>query len=140
MSVKDRKKWETILTKWTPFFIIACGLIGIVLGSFLAYFFQGEFPYDVFAGGLVATIILIIIQVIKQKRKKDNLPEADERVIHNVFRFFAYASHLSLAILFIALAVFTLLGNESISILYLWIFFFSYIWIFGIGAILIKRR
>lgn len=39
MSVKDRKKWETILTKWTPFFIIACGLISIVLGSFLAYFF-----------------------------------------------------------------------------------------------------
>lgn len=65
MSVKDRKKWETILTKWMPFFIIACGLIGIVLGSFLAYFFQGEFPYDVFAGGLVATIILTIIQVIK---------------------------------------------------------------------------
>ncbi|WP_404996836.1 hypothetical protein [Caldifermentibacillus hisashii] len=97
MSVKDRKKWETILTKWTPFFIIACGLIGIVLGSFLAYFFQGEFPYDVFAGGLVATIILTIIQVIKQKRKKDNLPEADERVIHNVFRFFCicFTSFLS---------------------------------------------
>lgn len=109
-------------------------------GLISCLFFQGEFPYDVFAGGLVATIILTIIQVIKQKRKKDNLPEADERVIHNVFRFFAYASHLSLAILFIALAVFTLLGNESISILYLWIFFFSYIWIFGIGAILIKRR
>ncbi|KIO69487.1 hypothetical protein B4065_1420 [Caldibacillus thermoamylovorans] len=43
MSVKDRKKWETILTKWTPFFIIACGLIGIVLGSFLAYFFRVNF-------------------------------------------------------------------------------------------------
>jgi len=140
MSVKDRKKWETILTKWTPFFIIACTFIGAVLGSFLVYYFQGEFPYEVLAGGLAAAIILTVILMIKQKRKKDNLPEADERVIHNVFRFFAFASHLSLAILFIALAVFTLLGNESISIVYLWIFFFSYIWIVGIGVILIKRR
>ncbi|RWR12599.1 hypothetical protein [Siminovitchia fortis] len=140
MSVKDRKKRRRILEKWTPFFIITCTFIGAVLGSFLFYFFQGEFPYEVLTGGFVATIILTVIQVIKQKRKKDNLPEADERVIHNVFRFFAYSSHISLASLFVALAVFTLLGYESISILYLWIFFFSYIWIVGIGALIIKRR
>lgn len=140
MSVKDRKKWGKILEKWTPYFIITCTFIGAVLGSFLAYIFQGEFPYEVLTGGLVATIILTVIQVIKQKRKRDNLPEADERVIHNVFRFFAYTSHISLAILFVALAVFTLLGNESISILYLWLFFFAYIWIVGIGALIIKRR
>jgi uncharacterized membrane protein YfcA len=140
MSVKDREKWGKILEKWTPFFIITCTLIGAVLGSFLFYFFQGEFPYEVLTGGLVATVILTVIQVIKQKRKKDNLPEADERVIRNVFRFFSYASHISLATLFIALAVFTLLGDESISIFYLWIFFFSYIWIVGIGAFIVKRR
>ncbi|MEI3605217.1 hypothetical protein SPD48_05890 [Pseudogracilibacillus sp. SE30717A] len=140
MSVKAEEKWGTILAKWTPFFIITCTFLGAVLGSFLIYFFQGEFPYEVLIGGLIATIILTVIEVIKQKVKKDNLPEADERVIHNVFRFFAYASHIFLAILFIALAVFTLLGNESISILYLWIFFFSYVWIVGIGAFIIKRR
>ncbi|MGX4668387.1 hypothetical protein JNUCC74_04130 [Cerasibacillus sp. JNUCC 74] len=140
MSTKGRKKWKRILEKWTPFFIIACTFIGGVLGSFLAYFFQGEFPYDVLTGSLAATIILTVIQVIKQKRKKDNLPEADERVIRNVFRFFAYASHITLAILFVALTVLTLLGNESISILYLWIFFFAYIWIVGIGGFFIKRR
>ncbi|MBN3346494.1 hypothetical protein CF050_06280 [Clostridium botulinum] len=140
MSVKDRKKWGPILAKWTPFFIITCTFIGAVLGSFLGYFFQGEFPYEVLTGGLVATIILTVIEVVKQKRKKDNLPEADERIIHNVFRFFAYVSYIFLATLFVALAVFTLLGNESISILYLWIFFFSYIWIVRIGALIIKRR
>lgn len=140
MSVKDKKERGKILAKRTPFFIITCTFIGAVLGSFLVYFIQDEFPYEVLTGGLVATVILTIIEVIKQKRKKDNLPEADERVIHNVFRFFAYASHISLAIIFIALGVFTLLGNESISIFYLWIFFFSYIWIVGIGALIIKRR
>ncbi|MCM3569512.1 hypothetical protein [Neobacillus mesonae] len=140
MSVKNRKKWKRVLEKWTPFFAIICTFIGTVLGSSLAYFFQGEFPYEVLTGGLVATIILTVIQVIKQKSKKDNLPEADERVIHNIFRFFAFASHITLAILFIALAVFTLLGNESISILYLWIFFFAYIWIVGISSLIIKSR
>ena len=98
MSVKDRKKWGKILEKWTPYFIITCTFIGAVLSSFLAYIFQGEFPYEVLIGGLVATIILTVIQVIKQKHKRDNLPEADERVIRNVFRFFAYTSHISLAI------------------------------------------
>lgn len=140
MSVKDRKKWSAFLEKWTPFFIITCTFMGTVLGSFLVYLFQGEFPYEVFTGGLVAAVILTTIEVIKQKRKKDYLPEADERVIRNSFRFFAYGSHVFLAILFIALGVFTLLGNESISIYYLWIFFFLYIWIVGIGALIIKRR
>ncbi|MFD1205227.1 hypothetical protein ACFQ38_08930 [Sporosarcina contaminans] len=140
MSVKDRKKWGAFLEKWAPFFIITCTFMGAVLGSFLVYYFQGEFPYEVLTGGLVAAVILTIVELIKQKRKKDNLPEADERVIRNVLRFFAYASHIFLAILFIALGVFTLLGNETISIFYLWIFFFSYIWIVGIGAFIIKRR
>ena len=140
MSVKDRKKWGAFLEKWTPFFIITCTFIGAVLGSFLFYLFQGEFLYEVLTAGLIAAVALTIIEVIKQKRKKDNLPEADERVIRNVFRFFAYASHVFLAIFFIALAVFTLLGNESISIFYLWIFSFSYIWIVGIGALIIKKR
>lgn len=85
MSVKDRKKRGKVLGKWAPYFIITCTFIGILLGSFLIYIFQGEFPYQVLIGGLLATLILIVIEVIKQKRKKDNVPEADERVIRNVF-------------------------------------------------------
>lgn len=137
---KDRKKLAAKLSKWTPFFLIACTLIGSVLGSFLVYLFQSEFPYEVLIGGFTAAIILTAIQVIKQSRKKDSLPEADERVIRNVSRFFAYTSHIFLTIIFITLAVFTLLGNETISFLYLWILFFAYIWIAGIGVLIIKRR
>lgn len=88
MNVKDRKKSGAMLEKWTPFFIIVCTFTGAVLSSFLVYYFQGEFPYEVFTGGFIAAIILTVIQVVKQRRKKNNLPEADERVIHNVFRFF----------------------------------------------------
>ncbi|MGM0830279.1 MAG: hypothetical protein ACQEU4_18815 [Bacillota bacterium] len=140
MSVEDRKKWRKLIEKWGPFFAIMCTFIGAVLGSSLVYLNKGEFPYEVLAGGFLATIILIVIQVVKQKRKKDNLPEADERVIRNIFRFFAFSSHITLAILFMALAVITLLGNESISILYLWLVFFAYIWIVGVGALIIKVR
>jgi len=140
MNVKEREKLVRILEKWAPFFIIFCTFIGAALGSFLVYFFQGEFPYEVLTAGLVAAVILTVIQIIKQKRKKNNLPDADERVIRNIFRFFAFASHITLAILFIALGMFTLLGNESISILYLWILFFTYIWIVGIGTFIIKVR
>lgn len=128
-----------LLEKWTPFFIIVCTFTGAVLSSFLVYYFQGEFPYEVFTGGFIAAIILTVIQVVKQRSKKNNLPEADERVIHNVFRFFSYASHIALAIIFIAVAVLTLLGNESVSIFYLWIIFFSYIWVTAIGVFFIKR-
>ncbi|MGM8366381.1 hypothetical protein ACLIBG_13010 [Virgibacillus sp. W0181] len=140
MNSKDKKAWGKALEKWTPYFVIIGTLIGAGLGALLVYLFQGEFPYEVLAGGLAAAIILTIIQLVKQKRKKDNMPEADERVIHNVSRFFAYASHIALAVLFLGIAVFTLLGYESIPILYLWILFFAYIWIAGIGGIVTKRR
>lgn len=134
------EKWGNDLTKWVPYNIIACTFIGALLGSFLIDYFQGDFPYEVLIAGLVSSITLTIIQVIKQKRKKDNLPEADERTIHNIFRLFAYASHITLVLIFVSLGVFTLLGNESISIFYLWILFFSYIWIVGIGTIVFFRR
>ncbi|GEM01150.1 hypothetical protein SAMN05421839_10870 [Halolactibacillus halophilus] len=74
MSMKDRKKWGPFLEKWVPFFNIFCTFMGALLGSFLIYFFQGEFPYEVLTAGLIATIILAIAEVIKQKRKKDKLP------------------------------------------------------------------
>ncbi|PWU69075.1 hypothetical protein [Gracilibacillus dipsosauri] len=80
MNSRKRKELAAIFTRWIPFFIYTCIFIGSVLGSFLYYLFQDEFPYEVIVGGLLALIILSIIEVIKQKRKKDNLPEADERM------------------------------------------------------------
>ncbi|WP_034551844.1 hypothetical protein [Carnobacterium funditum] len=88
MNVKDKQTGNKRLTKWSPYFSISCTLIGAVLGSFLVYYFKGEFPYEVLAGGLVATLFLTIIEVIKQKQKKNNILEADERVIKNIFWFF----------------------------------------------------
>ncbi|AVR00884.1 hypothetical protein OBCHQ24_18395 [Oceanobacillus iheyensis] len=140
MKKSERKKWVAILEKWRPFFIIACIAVGSILGAFLVYWFEGEFPYEVLMGGLLAVLILAVIEVIKKRRKKDNVPEADERVVRNVFRFFAFTSHIFLAVLFIGMTVFTLIGNDGIPLLYLWLFFFAYIWVTGIGSLIAKRR
>ncbi|MFC3418041.1 hypothetical protein ACFOLA_00800 [Salinicoccus hispanicus] len=126
--------------KWVPYLVIICGLVGAILGTFLAYFIRGEYPYEVLAGALFASIILILIQIIKSKTRKDKVPEADERVVRNITRYFSYVSHTFLGVLFIALPVFTLIGYEAVPILYLWIFFFSYIWIAGVGSLIVKRR
>ena len=139
MSVREKKK-ELIPKKRSSLFMIVCLFIGTVLGTLLVYFIQGEFPYEVLAGGSTAVIILIIIELIKQKRKTDNMPETDERVTQNVFNFVAYGSHIFIAVLFIGLAAYTVLGSDAIPTLYLWIFFFSYIVIVGFGGIIIKRR
>ncbi|GEN87303.1 hypothetical protein MKY30_00050 [Oceanobacillus sp. FSL W8-0428] len=91
-------------------------------------------------GGLTGAIILAVFAFIKYKRKKDNTPEADERVKHNIFRFSAYVSYVSLAVLFMGIFIFSLLGAESVSIAYLWIFFVAYIWITGIGTVIARKR
>lgn len=139
MSVREKKK-ELIPKKWSSLFMIACLFIGTVLGTFLVYFIQDEFPYEVLAGGATAVLILIIIELIKQKRKKDKVPETDERVTQNVFNFMAYGSHIFITVLFIGLTVFTLLESDAIPIFYLWIFFFAYIVIVGLGGFIIKRK
>lgn len=138
--MRETTNWKAFLEKWLHFFIIIGVFAGGLLGSFLVYIFQGQFLYEVFAGSVVATVILIIFQLVKMMRKKDKLPETDERIIHNVTHFFAYTSHITLTIMIIVLAAFTLLGHESVPIWYLWIFFFAYIGITGIGAIIIRRR
>lgn len=139
MSIKEEKK-VLIPEKYSSMFMIACAFIGTVLGTLLVYFIQGEFPYEVLAGGSTAVIILIIIELIKQKRKTDNMPETDERVTKNVFNFMAYGSHIFIAVLFTGLASFTLLGSDAIPTLYLWIFFFAYLVIVGFGGLIIKGR
>jgi len=139
MNTKE-KDMKLVLERWVPFFMIIFMLIGFLLGSLILYSFQGDLPYEAIIGCVIVATVLMTIQVLKIKFKKNNVPETDERVAKNIFRYFAYTSHVFLAILFIALAVVTVLGKEVISIFYLWILFFTYIWTVGIGTIILKRR
>lgn len=56
-------------------------------------FFQGEFPYEVLTGGLVATIILKVIKVFKQNAKKIIfLKQMNESF--TMFSFFLHTHHI----------------------------------------------
>lgn len=122
------------------FLIIVGTLIGAMLGAYLSYIVNGEFPYEVLAGGLTVTILLTVFELIKLSRRKADLPESDKRVIGQIFRYFAYASHVFIAILIIGLIVFTMLGNETIPIIYVWVLLFLYVVITGIGGFFVKGR
>ena len=136
----EKKRNLEILEKWVPYFMIACITIGALIGSAVIYYLQGDVPYEVIAGFVVASLMLTIIQMVKQKFKKNRLPEVDERVAKNVSKFFAYSSHITLGLVVVGLAVVTAMGDEAISIYYLWVLFFLYLWVVGIGTFILKRR
>lgn len=137
MGVNKKMKYSVAKRK---VYTYSGSLLGLFLGSLLVYYFNGNFPYEAVLGGLTGIIILLIIKIIKNKRKTHNIPEADERVTYNLFRFSSYMSHIVLAAFFITLAIYTFIGREVIPIFTLWIFFFSYIGIVAIGVTIIKRK
>lgn len=136
----EKKRNLEILEKWVPYFMIAFITIGALIGSAVINYLQGDVPYEVIVGFVVASVMLTIIQMVKQKLKKDRLPEVDERVAKNVSKFFAYSSHITLGLVVVGLAVVTALGDEAISIYYLWVLFILYLWVVSIGTFILKRR
>lgn len=136
MNTEEKKVKMTLMKRYTSI----GSLIGLIVGSLFIYFFKGFFPYEVVAGGLTALIIFIIVDFIKYRHNKSILPEYDERIVHNLFRYIAYVSVLTLAAIFLTLVIFSLTNNESIPLSYLWIYFFLYIWISAIGMLIVKRR
>lgn len=126
--------------KGMPFKIIIGSFIGALLASVIVYITKNQFPYEVILGVLMGGIILAIIQQIKIKYKKNNVPETDERVSNNRFQFFAYVSYATLGIIFIGLCIFSFLGNKFIPINYIWIIFFLYFLVTVIGGFIIKKK
>ncbi|MCC4721847.1 hypothetical protein [Salinicoccus sp. RF5] len=113
---------------------------GMLLGSLVVYFIQGRFPIEVMAGATLAGFLLLLFEFFIARHEKSDLPETDERISHNIFVFMSILSQAALAILVLGLSVFSLFGEESISIIYLWIFFLIYILVGSIGGIIVKNR
>lgn len=117
----EYQEWkESIDSKYSSWLLARLA----ILESLLLYFIKGKFPYEVLAGGLAAIIILIIIEVIKKKSKKDDVPEVDERVNHNILTSL-YIARISLGHFSVGM-IFTMIGNESMPLVYLWVFAFIY--------------
>ncbi|MDQ7862403.1 hypothetical protein RCO48_19570 [Peribacillus frigoritolerans] len=115
-------------------------LIGIILAQTFTYITIVDFSTASILGVLPVTIVLIIINLIQVKRKKDETPELDERTVNNMFKFYIYSSHIFLGLLFISLAIITFMDIRNVSTSHLWIIILAYMCCSGIGALIVKRQ
>lgn len=127
--------------KWT----LAYGGIGAFLGVLTAQLVKvyiGGHAFEIAAiiGVLPVSIILIGVNLIQVKRKKDNTPDMDERTQKNILKFQSIASHIFIALLFISLVLITYMEIESVSTSFLWIIIFVYLFFYGIGTFIAKSR
>lgn len=128
------------IQKWNMAFQAIVIMLGAIVGLSIVYFVKGEFYFSVLLGFLAGAGILIVINIIKVCIKNDRTPDADERTIKNMLKFFVFSSHLFIGLLLVALSISTLTGIEQVSLSYLWIIIISYLWISGVGAFIVSRR
>lgn len=124
------------LKSWNITFAAFGGLIGMIFGSFI--FNAGDF--SAILGAATGFLIIFLINALFVKAKKDNTPELDERTRGNMRNYYAIIGNVFMAILFIALTVLTYLGEDEVSISYLYIFVIAYMLISGVGALIVSKR
>ncbi|TFE00557.1 hypothetical protein [Jeotgalibacillus salarius] len=124
------------LQKWGFTIAAMGGLGGMILGTLI---FSGA-DWSAILGALTAFIIIFVINLLYVRSKNDQTPEVDERIVHNMRKYYAIIANVFLGILFLALSALTYMGHEQISLLYLWIFVVSYMFVSGIGALIVSRR
>jgi len=128
------------INKWSLSFRVIYVLIGALVGMLIYYLVKGKFDMSLFLGVLAGIAILIIFNVIKVLRKKDRVPEADERTVNNLLKFFTFLSNIYILVLFGSLGIITLIEIETIQITYLWLVLIAYLLISSIGSLIISRR
>ncbi|MFC3899759.1 hypothetical protein [Aliicoccus persicus] len=121
-------------SKWTLTF----GAVGAIIGLMLSQFINFNFPGML--GGLTAGVILILINIIIVMRKSDNTPEYDERIINNIKNYYFYASLVFIGTAFVLLSVLMIMEIEMIAVTTIFIAFFIYFAITGLGAMIVRRR
>lgn len=128
------------INKWSLSFRVIYVLIGALVGMLIYYLVKGKFDMSLFLGVLAGIAILIIFNVIKVLRKKDRVPEADERTVNNLLKFFTFLSNIYILVLLGSLGIITLIEIETIPITYLWLVLIAYLLISSIGSLIISRR
>lgn len=121
-------------SKWTLSFGAIGGFIGIVLSSI------NNFNLFALLGGACGALLILIINIVYVKRKANNTPEFDERIIKNIQKFYFYSTNIFFAVFFIVLGLLSIFDVEFVSVSILLIIFFSYFVISGIITIFISRK
>lgn len=125
-----------IYQRWVFSFTAVFGLVGMVLGQLI----QGEFNFSVALGAVTGALFIFILELIKNRIKRDKTPDFDERTKHNMLKYYTIIAHVFIGIALLLLAIVTSSGTEQISINYLWIFITAYLLISGIGALFVSRK
>lgn len=121
-------------------YVIIGGIIGALIASLSVYFTRGDFPIEVMAGAVLASFLLLLFEYFKSGRRNRNIPETDERISENLFKFLSNLSHIAIAVLVIGLTVISLFNIEAIPIVYIWVFFLIYILAGSIGGAIVKNK
>lgn len=129
--MKTRKSQRWIFSITAVF-----GLFGMTLGQLI----QGKFDISVALGALTGAVLIFILELTKNRLKKNKTPDFDERTQHNMLKYYAVIPNIFIGIAILLLAVVALNGIEQVSINYLWLFFMAYVLISGIGALLVIRK
>lgn len=121
-------------------YVIIGGIIGASIASLSVYFIGGEFPIEVVAGAVLTSFLLLLFEYYKSGRRNRNIPETDERISENLFKFLSNLSHIAIAVLVIGLTVISLFNIEAVPIVYIWVFFLVYILAGSIGGAIVKNK
>lgn len=122
--------------KW----FLTFGGVGAFVGIGIGNLISGGLDAAVLLGGFTAFLIMFTIDLIRMRMKKDKTPDIDERTQHNLTKYYAISANIFIALLFISLAVGSFLGTESVGLTYLVIPFIAYLFVSGIGALVVIRK
>ena len=106
----------------------------------ITYLVKGDFRLGSLLGSLTGLTIIALINGIYVYYKRVKTPEIDERVRNNMIKYIAYASQIVFILFMVILTVVSFMGIKSISNFYLWIGVWVYMFIMGIGAMIVKFR
>lgn len=121
-------------SKWTLSFGAIGGLVGLAIAQF------GNFNGTALLGGLSATLILAMINLIYVMNKSDTTPEFDERTTHNILKFYAYASNAFILLSIMLLTFLLMTGVEQLSLTVTLLILFAYFSLSGTMALIISRK
>lgn len=121
-------------SQWTFSFGALGAAIGIIIGQI------GDFSVFAVLGGLSAALLVFVINLIYVRKKSDETPELDERIINNMRTFYFYASNVFFALVFIVLGILLFIDITSISTELIFFVLFGYFVISGIIALIISRK
>lgn len=126
--------------KWNMTFQAICILLGAIVGLSIIYIVNGDFNFSVLLGFTVGAILLITMNIVKVRIKKDTTPDVDERTMNHMLKYFTILSYSFSGLLIIGLFIATLNGIEHISISLLWILLLVFLSLSGFGAFIVSRK